>query len=793
MLHVLLLWQNPKFGFKPMLEFFRRYQKFFFLLITIVIVISFSFFGTYSVFLRGEKSDSVSFIAVDGSKVYQTEVNDLVAILNGDSRDILFRSAGGSGSAFNDGFIVNDLLSTGVAQVMVAPFLKDFASDLTLRFDREKHFTPYVHPHASFISAEAIWAYFAPDLKQNLAALLKQSNPASKQAFDLRVKLYLDERNFPSVYLKQLIGYQQMQSSYVTQDETLPTKDLSLFGYHSLQDWFGKKFLDISAEYVINTAKIAAKKGVRVTRDATLETLSRNLATSFKENQRNPYFLVTSPDEYFQQELRRLGMDQGRLIRAWHNVELYRAYVGSLSNSCVLSPLPYEDFYRELNQYSDVEMYRLPKQFCLQNLNDLEKLQIYLTATGGKNFSSKKILSPSEVKKVYPQLVEKRYRVKYSHVNKDELGLHIGVKKTWEWQVADPNWKVVVEAFPELGVTQAKTAEARFAILEKMDQKVRSRVDTFSRNKMIDEHPEWLEDALKKEGMKDEEAALRDLGGKTPFTGIKNNGEFMRILDSVPLGSQSPALSQYNQDGVNFYRIIVDARNDAPQLLTFKEASADGTLTALLDKALEATYLRVRGQNPQNFVKDNGEWKDLAEVKDQVGEIHFQDLFRRLDNEKVSAEKEMPRFCNWQDKESSRIALFFLPYMQEVYGLIQKSPEKSAEFVVEKGKVDESSVTDQWKLVRAKERLIRRDVPEFASTLEAFSMKPGQLSHLGFLPKEGPLFFKFIEKGTVTSSDGLRQKVYEAKRELGNELQQTLCSNNVNQMVQKKAFNLGLP
>ncbi len=35
-----------------MLAFFRKYQRYFFLVITIVIVISFSFFGTYSTLMN---------------------------------------------------------------------------------------------------------------------------------------------------------------------------------------------------------------------------------------------------------------------------------------------------------------------------------------------------------------------------------------------------------------------------------------------------------------------------------------------------------------------------------------------------------------------------------------------------------------------------------------------------------------------------------------------------------------------------------------------------------------------
>ena len=73
-----------------MLEFFRRYQRAFFIVITVVIVISFSFFGTFQTFSGSEQDDSVAFTALDGSKVRRSEVSDMVTFLTTDSHDFLF-------------------------------------------------------------------------------------------------------------------------------------------------------------------------------------------------------------------------------------------------------------------------------------------------------------------------------------------------------------------------------------------------------------------------------------------------------------------------------------------------------------------------------------------------------------------------------------------------------------------------------------------------------------------------------------------------------------------------------
>jgi hypothetical protein len=56
-----------------MLEFFRKYQRYFFILITIVIVISFSFFGTYSTLSNGSFREQIAFTTVDGTDITRHE------------------------------------------------------------------------------------------------------------------------------------------------------------------------------------------------------------------------------------------------------------------------------------------------------------------------------------------------------------------------------------------------------------------------------------------------------------------------------------------------------------------------------------------------------------------------------------------------------------------------------------------------------------------------------------------------------------------------------------------------
>src|ERR1019366_8989292 len=111
-----------------MLEFFRRYQRGFFIVITVVIVISFSFFGTFQTFDSKQQDDRVAFTALDGSKVRRSDIADMVAFLTADSHDYLF-SGGGSGNALNDGVLAGDILESGLAQIIAAPYLIEIGQE----------------------------------------------------------------------------------------------------------------------------------------------------------------------------------------------------------------------------------------------------------------------------------------------------------------------------------------------------------------------------------------------------------------------------------------------------------------------------------------------------------------------------------------------------------------------------------------------------------------------------------------------------------------------------------------
>src|SRR5579872_5828245 len=126
-----------------MLEFFRKYQRYFFLVITVVVIASFSFFGTYSTFGgETERRDYVVGRAVDGSPMMLSEIQKLSRFISTDREDSL-QGRGVPPNFCNNGVIRYDFLKVKLADLLVAEYFEALKGDFDARLDKAKRFRPY--------------------------------------------------------------------------------------------------------------------------------------------------------------------------------------------------------------------------------------------------------------------------------------------------------------------------------------------------------------------------------------------------------------------------------------------------------------------------------------------------------------------------------------------------------------------------------------------------------------------------------------------------------------------------
>lgn len=748
-----------------MLEFIRKYQRYFYLVITCVIIVSFSFFGTYSTLGGDNYREQIAFTAVDGTPVTRGELEQLVMFIGTDSDDKLLLGGMWGPNFLNDGVVRKDILGTGMAQQLIAQYPDEVSQDFDKRLEKEKRFKPYAHPQARFIGVETAWTYLAPQLKQQYNILRSQSSGIAPEAVDARVRLYLEERQLPAPYLHQILRNQQRQYSFVQQDPNLDHMDLSLFNYHTLDDWFGQRFMRLVGELIINSSKIAQQRGYKVSKEEALADLMRNAEISYRDNQSNPNIGVANGAEYFNEQLHRLSLDQNKAAQIWRQVLLFRRLFHDVGQAIFIDPQSLQPFDAYAKATVDGDLYRLPSDLRFNNAETMQLFEAYLNAISKRPEEGKALLdlpsqflSVSEISKVTPELVQKRYLLEVAQANKAILQARVGVKETWNWEVEDKNWEAILEAFPEIGGKKTATREERYALLDKMKESVRTRVDAFARDAIVSSHPEWLEKALQDAESNRMTVTLNLKGGSNPFSGLKDPASLIDLLDKATIGEQSTALAQYSADKQNFYRIVVLDRTAQPEVSTFAEAMEAGTL--------------------ENLPK-----KDNAPLFKAI----YEDYAAAIAPEKAPA----------QLIEDVSASLRFYNYMRVAQTKLKKNPDSASNLVRTKEEAKDANhlaprepLANQWRLEKSSHREERSGEAGDVDLQDVFAMAPGTWSRV-YTPVTGDLyFFQLKEKGSDASVASLDQIVQNLHRLLSNEAQQQLMQQLLADIKAKKAISL---
>lgn len=781
-----------------MLAIFRKYQRFLYIIITFVIVISFSFFGTYSGLQNAGAVDKTVFQAVDGSDVSRSELEAMAMFIGTDNEDKMLLGGRWGPNFLNDGVIKKDFLETGLAPILAKSFLEDMRTELQTRQQREKHYQPYRHPQAQFISAENAWNIVAPIINQRLSEMRRVKDPASEEGFDARVNLYLAERRFPHPALRMVLGHQQKQYQWVNADPNLNYIDLSLYGYHTVDDWFGSRFVRLVSEFIINSAIIAQEKGYSVSQKEALADLYRNAEMSYQQNAANPNLGVANANQYFEEQLRRMGLDANRAAAIWQKVMLFRRLFHDLGNSVFVDPYTFESFQNYAKETVEGSLYQLPEQMRLSDFRDLQRFEVYLSAISKRPASGLDMLElPEEIKPVNtiakdtPELVQRRYEMEIAQVNKRNLQAKVGIKETWDWQMQDDSWKKLTQKFPELGVKNAKTENERYAALEGLDQKTRHRVDAYSREQIVDEHPEWLEQALVEAQPRNEIISIRKKGGSSKIAGLNDAEALIGLLDRYPESSEE--LMMFTADNQTYYRITVKEKTPGFEVLTFDEARQDGTLDKLVDAKLEAVYPDVRGKDAKKFRKDDGSWKPFEQVKNQVAEAYFAEVLKAINEYYTAVKTPEQKPKEMLPDYAASIRLY--PHMRGLREIFKADPSSIQDYVKhDQGRTsdlqDVLPLENQWKVHQSAYTGDRSVVDLPMDEEEAFSLKVGEWTSVKKRANGNLSFFRVEEHRQGEDRAGTMEKVMRAQRDLSNEAQVVYMQKLVGQMRDKGALSL---
>lgn len=773
-----------------MFAFLRKYQRYFFLIVSIVVIVSFSFFGTYNALTTDNTRDLLAFKAVDGTKISRAEMNEMILFLSTDTDDkALFGGLWGP-NFLNDGVIRKDLLQTGLATVIASNFAPDLETDLIPRLQVEKKYTPYKHPEAGAISTETVWGYAAPEIKKNFDILRKGNNPLDPASFNARVRLYLNERRLPQQYLRQLLRYQEQQYAWVKPDPTLDRTDLSLFGYHTLNDWFGPRFISLAAEFIINAAKTAEKQGYYVSPEEALTDLNRNSMLSFEQNLRSPNLGVTNSNEYFNEQLRIMNLDQRMAVKIWQNVMLFRRLFHEAGESVFMDPSTFSNFITFTKENVSGDTYQLPKELKLGDYKALQKLELYLEAVS-KSYEKGSLALPTqfkssnEVKQKYPELVQKRYLVEISEINKSALQNKVALKETWSWEIDDSNWNTLKKQFPDLGVKAGNTREERLEALDNLDKGTRSKIDAFARKAIVEAHPEWITQALDSSEVQKKEISLSAKQASEAFKGLKDATPLMTLLDNAQIGVVDDKLSAYTADQNNFYNIAVIAKTPQEEVISFAEANKNGALNKLLDKQLKSFYEQNREANAAKFQQKDNSWKPFEEVKDQVADLYFaktlQTLKKESGRDSITGENGAP--------------LRFQSYVKKIRDAAEKDPASIDAFVrvapmpTPEGQLSDPVIlSEQWKLEKVPFKFDRSSSDE---SVDVTALIAGNdWADVKSTPTGAVFFYHKAASQLNEDRAALNAKTDRARQQLSNAAQCTLGQRCTDEWKAKNALSL---
>ncbi|MDB2613760.1 SurA N-terminal domain-containing protein [Chlamydiales bacterium] len=744
-----------------MLQFFRRFQKGFFIVITIVIVISFSFFGTYGALDRGTRGDTEVFTAVDGSQIMRSEVEQMVQFLSTDRKDQMNWGSPLGPNFLNDGVVRKDFIESGLGEVLLAHYGADFEDEWLVKQKKERVWHPYRHPEVSFVSAEMIWNQFAPALGVAYRSYKKGDWNTSLELFQRKSSLYLAEGEFSHQMLRQVLYYQMQNNQWIKPDPNVQNQDLSIFGYHSVSDWFGNDFLRLVSGFIINSAKWAEKEGYVVSKEEALYDLKKNAVAAFESQKQNPKMTISSAQEYFKQQLRYLGMDPSQAAHLWQKVMLFRKAFQDLGSAMFVAPEQFQPYMDWVNEQAEVITYSLPKEFQIGQFRDWQRLNIYLTSLskGEKEKGFPKAwLRDDEIIAKTPELALKRYLVEIQEVHPKMVGSRVGLKEMWNWQASEYGQNKLAEYFPALNLKE----------IDQLDDMARADVDYRSRSLMALEHPEWIEEALVSETPKIETLYFFKKGGKSPLKGLHLPQKALAILENQEMDT----LTTWNDLGDKIWRVKLLDRSSNWEVATYAEAIEGGVLEEILLGQLEM----AKG----NSFSD----KPLSDVRDEIAQELFRSDLNRL---KVLAGK---------DSSIDVISSTALkPYMESVLNELQKDRENSLEYVQNEEDFEnenllplKGSIKDQFKLV-ADMKLWDRT--EKSISFKDVLKKESQTFSDIVMQTNGNLFFyQMLSVGDFSSKEEKIALINKEKELLSKEVQRALMEELVTSFKAKNALTL---
>jgi hypothetical protein len=568
-----------------MLNFIHKYQKSIYIVITVVIALSFTVSGSSR--LQSSKKVAVAFKAFNGVKISSDEVQLMRRFLEKDHQDQLASAAPYGGNFLNKDFLSQSFFKNGFFEQLYSAHGSSFKEQLEAKRAKEQAFALYTYPQLPFIGLQSVYQQVAPQALTSFTLLKNAENPLDKQAIKARVQLFEVQKKWPAEHLKKILYNQQLQMG-VTVDPSLQNKSLTFFNYKNLDDWFGIGANQLLIEAIFEGSELAKEKGYVVSKEeaeADLLWLAQDNLKTLVNHGALPASLTK--EAHIKEQLRYLGISYKECVLLWQRVLAFRRYVDALQNSLVLAPTiekEFLDFAEEKRYYS---VYKLKDDLQIKDFADFQLLNTYFSYVD-KEYSLEKMVPPTQYFSVEElegrakDLLVSRYNVQVKEVFLGAINPFISLKDLWSYEVGE-GWDSIKEAF-SLGDVEK---EGRLAALHALDREERGKLDYFTALHRVKSDERLIAEALVEVPFKEKEIEVTTDTSHFLLDKEENREEILALLEH---GGEKTFFVGKEK----VFCVKVHKESFKRSLLSFKEAKKKEILSKLLEE-------RLGGQDPQEF------------------------------------------------------------------------------------------------------------------------------------------------------------------------------------------------
>lgn len=456
------------------------------------------------------------------------------------------------------------------------------------QFVKEREYQPYRRFDAPFISSEEVWKSSAPQLYQALLRFQQVKEPVSSEGFTRRVQIFLEEKRFPHHMLGQMLEYRR---NLFKLPEDGSACDLRLFGYRTVEDWFGKAYLDAVARILLC---FAHEQRQHLPLPSIQET-----RTIFYNKARSAFIKVRrllSPDTSFEAFLRAyfrfLDMDEESLLQVYREVLFCNRAFLLLEGSVAFDYRPLVDFFSMAKDSVSIELVGLPKEFQFASFKDLQRFEAFLRCVARPLTSPLDVcvqfLPVSEVKVRNPSLVGRRVALSYRILALEELESSIPLAELHRWLQDPDHFELLLQEFPQLETCSS------FKEFQKFKPSLVEQVHSYARKAILRQDTGRIRTALCNKTPQYLEIYLSS-GKEVLLPGILDGESLLNQLIQ-----EEPAF--YTQDQEHYYTFCLE-RVESEEVLPYQEVLRKELLEDSLQQhetlaRVERVMQALRGRYP---------------------------------------------------------------------------------------------------------------------------------------------------------------------------------------------------